>query len=181
MPLRRGRPHHQPWPLCRFPDGRGRHSENSLRRRFGSLRNCGRRRSHQPLNAFVRYASEPNSRERCASMTENLTIFDARHGAGSFHPIDSPRQTAQDCLTRGNGAIWRRPGSYLVNVGWTYGCLIRYVLTGLVCDLMQLADTTSNGGLRGFCLQARAALKSKCYSMPVTTIVTECNKSSLTS
>jgi hypothetical protein len=29
MPLRRGRPHHQPWALCRIPDGR--HSENLVR------------------------------------------------------------------------------------------------------------------------------------------------------
>jgi len=28
------------------------------------------RQSHQPRKAFVHYASEPNSRERCASMTE---------------------------------------------------------------------------------------------------------------
>src|ERR1700676_2756169 len=32
MPLRRGRPHHQPWALCRIPDGRGRHSAKSVRR-----------------------------------------------------------------------------------------------------------------------------------------------------
>jgi Transposase DDE domain group 1 len=78
---------------------------------FGSLRNCPRRRSHQPRKAFVRYASEPNSRERCASMTENLAIFDARHGAGSFHPHRQPAPTAQDCLTRGNGANSERPYS----------------------------------------------------------------------
>src|ERR1700716_284551 len=30
MPLRRGRPHHQPWPLCRVSDGRSRHSQKSL-------------------------------------------------------------------------------------------------------------------------------------------------------
>jgi Transposase DDE domain group 1 len=84
---------------------------------FGSLRNCGRRRSHQPRKAFVRYASEPNSRERCASMTENLAIFNARHGAGSFHPHRQPAPTAQDCLTHGNEANCERPDSYLVNVG----------------------------------------------------------------
>jgi molecular chaperone DnaK len=30
MPLRRGRPHHQPWPLRRIPDGRGRHPAKSV-------------------------------------------------------------------------------------------------------------------------------------------------------
>jgi hypothetical protein len=34
------------------------------------------------LLPFMRYASEPNSRERRASMTENLAIFDA----SSAHP-----------------------------------------------------------------------------------------------
>jgi hypothetical protein len=52
-------------------------------------------------------ASEPNSRERCASMTENSAIFNARHGAGSFRPHRQPAPTAQDCLKRGNGANWR--------------------------------------------------------------------------
>jgi hypothetical protein len=41
-------------------------------------------------------------------MTENLAIFDARHGAGSFHPHRQPAPTAQDCLTRGNGANCER-------------------------------------------------------------------------
>ena len=63
------------------------------------------------------YASEPNSRERCASMTENSAIFNARHGGGSFHPHRQPAPTAQDCLKRGTGANGERPGSYLVNVG----------------------------------------------------------------
>ena len=39
MPLRRGRPQHQPWALCRVSDGRGRHSENSLRRHLAA--HCG--------------------------------------------------------------------------------------------------------------------------------------------
>ena len=70
----------------------------------GSSRNFDRRQSHQPRKAFVRYASEPRSRERCASMTENSAIFNARHGAGSFHPHRQPAPTAQDCLKRGTGA-----------------------------------------------------------------------------
>jgi hypothetical protein len=73
----------------------------------GSSRNFDRRQSHQPRKAFVRYASEPNSRKRCASMTENSAIFNARHGAGSFHPHRQLAPTAQDCLKRGNGANWR--------------------------------------------------------------------------
>jgi hypothetical protein len=40
-------------------------------------------------------------------MTENSDIFNARHGAGSFHPHRQPAPTAQDCLKRGNGANWR--------------------------------------------------------------------------
>jgi hypothetical protein len=48
-----------------------------------------------------------NSRERCASMTENSAFFNARHGAGSFRPHRQPAPTAQDCLKRGNGANWR--------------------------------------------------------------------------
>src|ERR1700730_3156559 len=72
----------------------------------GSSRNFDRQ-SHQPRKAFVHYASEPNSRERCASMTENSVIFNARHAAGSFHPHRQPAPTAQDCLKRGNGANWR--------------------------------------------------------------------------
>lgn len=83
----------------------------------GSSRNFDRRQSHQPRKAFIRYASEPNSRERCASMTENSAIFNARHGGGSFHPHRQPAPTAQDCLKRGTGANGERPGSYLVNVG----------------------------------------------------------------
>ena len=50
-------------------------------------------------------------------MTENSAIFNARHGGGSFHPHRQPVPTAQDCLTRGNGANGERPGSYLVNAG----------------------------------------------------------------
>ena len=83
----------------------------------GSSRNFDRRQSHQPRKAFIRYASEPNSRERCASMTESSAIFNARHGGGSFHPHRQPAPTAQDCLKRGTGANGERPGSYLVNVG----------------------------------------------------------------
>ena len=40
-------------------------------------------------------------------MTENSAIFNARHGAGSFHPHRQLAPTAQDCLKRGNGANWR--------------------------------------------------------------------------
>src|SRR3984893_18536289 len=76
----------------------------------GSSRNFDRRQSHQRHKAFVRYASEPNSRERCTSMTENSAIFNARHGAGSSHPHRQPAPTAQDCLKRGNGANWLRRG-----------------------------------------------------------------------
>jgi hypothetical protein len=72
-----------------------------------SSRNFDSRQSHQRHKASVRYASEPNSRERCASMTENSAIFNARHGAGSFHSHRQPAPTAQDCLKRGNGANWR--------------------------------------------------------------------------
>jgi len=35
-----------------------------------------------PFRGSITYAFEPNSREKRASMTENLAIFDARHGAG---------------------------------------------------------------------------------------------------
>jgi hypothetical protein len=40
-------------------------------------------------------------------MTENSAIFNARLGAGSFHPHRQAAPTAQDCLKRGNGANWR--------------------------------------------------------------------------
>jgi hypothetical protein len=40
-------------------------------------------------------------------MTENSAIFNARHGAGSFHPHRQPAPTAQPCLKRGDGANWR--------------------------------------------------------------------------
>ena len=40
-------------------------------------------------------------------MRKNSAIFNARHGAGSFHPHRQPAPTAQDCLKRGNGANWR--------------------------------------------------------------------------
>jgi hypothetical protein len=50
-------------------------------------------------------------------MRENSAIFNARHGAGSFHPHRQPAPTAQDCLKLGNGQFCERPGSYLVNVG----------------------------------------------------------------
>jgi nucleoside-diphosphate-sugar epimerase len=106
MPLRRGRPHHQPWALCRFPDGRGRHPTESVRRHSAAHRGTSTAASH--INRVQRSfeASEPNSRDRCASTTENWAIFNARHGAGSFHP-HRHAPTAQDCLKRGNGANWR--------------------------------------------------------------------------
>ena len=43
-------------------------------------------------------------------MTENSAIFNARLGAGSFHPHRQAAPTAQDCLKRGNGQIGERPG-----------------------------------------------------------------------
>jgi Protein of unknown function (DUF2924) len=58
----------------------------------GSSRNFDRRQSHQPRKAFVRYASEPNSRERCASMTENSAILTLGMAPARSIPIDSPRQ-----------------------------------------------------------------------------------------
>jgi hypothetical protein len=47
--------------------------------------------------------------ERCASMTENSAVFDARHGAGSSHPHRQPAPTAQVCLKRGKGANCHSP------------------------------------------------------------------------
>src|SRR5246127_1450486 len=64
------------------------------------IANFPRPQSHHPRKAFVRYASEPNSGERCASMTENSAIFNARNGAGSFHPHRHAAPTAQDRLKR---------------------------------------------------------------------------------
>jgi hypothetical protein len=51
-------------------------------------------------------------------MRKNSAIFNARHGAGSFHPHRQPAPTAQECLKLGNGQFGERPGSYLVNVGF---------------------------------------------------------------
>jgi hypothetical protein len=71
-----------------------------------------RRQSHQPRKAFVRYASEPNSGERCASMTENSAIFTARHGAGSFHPPSTARANGAGLPKNAEtGQIGERPGA----------------------------------------------------------------------
>src|SRR6266513_2473469 len=71
----------------------------------------------------------PNSRERCASMTENSAIFNARHGAGSFHPHRQPTPTAQDCLKRGNGAIEKR----LCKTRETIGRALAWPIIALTC------------------------------------------------
>ena len=68
----------------------------------GSSRTATAARRHRVKRSFVRV--EPNSRERCASMTENSAIFNARHGGGSFHPHRQPAPTAQDCFKRGTRA-----------------------------------------------------------------------------
>jgi hypothetical protein len=61
-------------------------------------------------------------------MTENSAIFNARHGAGSFHPHRQPAPTAQDCLKRGNGANWRttRQLSGECRLGSVAGCPARH-------------------------------------------------------
>ena len=106
MPLRRGRPHHQPWALCRVPDGRGRHSARSVRRHSADDRGTATAASH--INRVMRsFVTHPSQAHGCASMTENSVIFNARHGAGSFHPDRQLALTAQDWLKRGNGANWR--------------------------------------------------------------------------
>jgi len=106
MPLRRGRPHHQPWALCRVPDGRGRHSARSVRRHSADDRGTATAASHinRVMHSFVTHPSQAHG---CASMTENSVIFNARHGAGSFHPHQQPAPTAQDCLKGGTGANWQ--------------------------------------------------------------------------
>ena len=73
----------------------------------GSSRNFDRQPLHQPRKAFDLLRPSQTSRERRASMRENSAIFNARHGAGSFHPHRQPAPTAQGCLKLGNGAIWR--------------------------------------------------------------------------
>jgi hypothetical protein len=65
--------------------------------------------------SFSLFGVEPNSRERCASMTENSAIFNARDGPGSFHPHRQPAPTAQDCLkTRERGKLASNPEAALV-------------------------------------------------------------------
>src|ERR1700704_4340218 len=97
-----------PRPLCFLPDGGGRHSQSFVRRHSAAYR--GTSTTTRYINRVKRsicYVSEPNSRERRASMRKNSAIFNARHGAGSFHPHRQPAPTAQEGLKIGNGAIWR--------------------------------------------------------------------------
>jgi len=103
----------QPRPLCRLPDGRGRHFQNSVLRCHWP-RSCGRLRRSRRREALDRFASDQKSRERCFRMTTS-PAFPAlgapmspawAHGRPQVADLALPKSLISGTFTLAKAVIW---------------------------------------------------------------------------